>query len=132
MDNAIIKLILSITFISILFSSYSQDEVKWSFSFDSETNRVLFTADLKPEWHLYSQFIDENLGPIPTTFEFSDNENVSRVGEVKENNVKTVFDENFGGNLDIIEGKAVFSQEVTLNKPTIFKGSILFMLCDDK
>jgi thiol:disulfide interchange protein DsbD len=114
----------------MLSNVFGQDEVKWTFDYDNQSNKVLFKAELKQHWHLYSQFIDENLGPIPTTFEFSENEHVRLVGSVKENIVQTVYDENFGGSLDIIEGKAVFSQEVILERPTTLKGSVLFMLCD--
>jgi hypothetical protein len=124
------RIITIIMFIFMLSNVFGQDEVKWTFDYDNQSNKLLFKAELKQNWHLYSQFIDENLGPIPTTFEFLENEFVSRVGAVKENNVQTVYDENFGGSLDIIEGKAVFSQEVILERPTTLKGSVLFMLCD--
>jgi hypothetical protein len=132
MNFTTLKSIPLIVFMFTLTTSFSQDKVKWAFEYDNQSSTVFFTAELKEHWHLYSQYIDENLGPIPTTFEFIDNENVSRVGVVKENNVKTIFDENFGGNLEIIEGKAVFSQEIVLKRPTTLKGTILFMLCDDK
>ena len=128
MTSRIITNIMLIFF--MLSNVLGQDEVKWTFNYDNQSNKVFFKAELKQHWHLYSQFIDEDLGPIPTTFEFSENEYVRRVGAVKENNVQTVYDENFGGSLDIIEGKAVFSQEVILEGPTTLKGSVLFMLCD--
>lgn len=119
-------------FVLTLSSAIAQGEVKWTFYYDNQLSTVFFKAELYNNYHLYSQYLDENLGPIPTTFEFIDNEFVGRVGAVKENNVKTVFDENFGGNVEIIEEKAIFSQEITLSRPTTLKGSILYMLCDDK
>lgn len=124
------RIVSFFVFVFMLSNLFGQDEVKWTFDYDKQSNKVFFKAELKQHWHLYSQFIDENLGPIPTTFAFSENAYVRRVGAVKENNVQTVFDENFGGSLDIIEGEAVFSQEIILERPTTLKGSVLFMLCD--
>lgn len=124
------RIVSFFVFVFMLSNLFGQDEVKWTFDHDKQSNKVFFKAELKQHWHLYSQFIDENLGPIPTTFAFSENAYVRRVGAVKENNVQTVFDENFGGSLDIIEGEAVFSQEIILERPTTLKGSVLFMLCD--
>lgn len=128
----LIKSFVSVFFILTLSNTFAQDEVNWSFDFDNQTNELVFTAELKEHWHLYSQFIDENLGPIPTTFEFEENEFYHRTGDVKEMNVKTIMDENFGGELDILEGKVVFSQGIVHQAPTNIKGSILYMLCDDK
>lgn len=124
------RIVSFFVFVFMLSNLFGQDEVKWTFDYDKQSNKVFFKAELKQHWHLYSQFIDENLGPIPTTFAFSENAYVRRVGAVKENNVQTFFDENFGGSLDIIEGEAVFSQEIILERPTTLKGSVLFMLCD--
>lgn len=131
MNFTALKSIPLIVFIFTLSTSFGQDKVKWTFDYDNQSSTLIFTAELKDHYHLYSQFIDENLGPVPTTFEFVENDNYTRIGKVKENNVKIVFDENFGGSLGIIEEKAVFSQEIVLNRPTIVKGNILFMLCDD-
>jgi len=131
MNTSVVKALLVLLLISFSSLLYSQDEVKWHFDYDSQTSTVRFKAELKEHWHLYSQFIDENLGPIPTTFEFIKNDDLIRLGKIKETNVKVVFDENFGGYLQIIEGSAVFSQEIILKRPTVLKGSVLFMLCDE-
>jgi len=127
-----LKLLPTLLLTFTVFFAFSQDEVKWSFSYNSDASCALFSAELKDGWHLYSQFIDEDLGPIPTTFDFLDNANLSRIELVKESNVKTVYDENFGGDLGILEGKAIFSQQILVKESTILKGTVLYMVCNDK
>lgn len=109
--------------------------VKWSFSSErSGKNEYIlyFTADIEPGWHTYSQFIAEG-GPVPTSFSFTDNPNVERIGKVVESGPKMheVFDKVFEMNLKLFDEKAIFSQKVKIKSSTILEGSLEFMVCDD-
>jgi len=47
------------------------DPVKWEVSstkIDNSTFEVLYKAKIGKGWHLYSQFLESNEGPIPTAF----------------------------------------------------------------
>ena len=132
MLNMFYNVLSSLVLVMFAFAANGQDEIKWSFQFDRAENRIEFKAELKEHWHLYSQHVDENLGPIPTEFTFEENKSVERIGDIDEQEVKTIFDENFGGQLDILEGTAIFTHKIKWSTPTIVKGSILYMLCDDK
>ena len=132
MSNMLYNTLSSIVLVMSAFGSKCQDEIKWSFQFNRAENSIEFKAELKEHWHLYSQHIDEQLGPIPTEFKFEENTSLERIGEIEEQAVKTIFDENFGGQLDILEGTAIFTQKIKWLTPTILRGSILYMLCNDK
>src|SRR5690606_19262271 len=123
-----------ILFFSCLITgfTFSQQEVSCSFHYDSSNEIIVIEADIEEGWHLYSQNIDENVGPIPTTFEFIENSAINIVGKTTEPQSITKFDENFGGELSFFEGKVVFNQKIKVLNSTIQKGVITYMICNDE
>lgn len=111
--------------------SYAQDEVKWNFSFNSETSSIEIKAEIQEGWHLYSQNIDNDLGPIPTSFEFLTNENFKIVGETIEPKPIKEYDENFEGELDFFKTEVVFTQKIENISATTISGVVTFMVCND-
>lgn len=115
-----------------------EDPVQWSFSSkevgDGEYDLV-FVADLAPHWKLYSQHTDDD-GPVPTTFEFTADNNYEKVGETKEEGKKKEGpDPLFGGVtvIKFIEGPVTFTQRVKVKDPNqAVKGYLTFMTCDDE
>lgn len=122
-------LIIISLFVSVL--SYAQDEVKWNFSFNSETSSIEIKAEIQEGWHLYSQNIDNDLGPIPTSFEFLTNENFKIVGETIEPKPIKEYDENFEGELDFFKTEVVFTQKIENISATTISGVVTFMVCND-
>ena len=122
----------------LLFAGLAQGQilkpVKWKFETKSKGKftELYLIASIEPHWHLYSQFIGEG-GPIPTSFKFEKNVSIALEGKVEERSkVLSSFDKNFNMDLKYFEQKAVFVQKISVLKPTTVKGSLEFMVCDDK
>jgi hypothetical protein len=117
---------------SLPIFGHAQNEIVWSHSYDVSTNTILMTAQLKEHWHLYSQFNDDNSGPVPTEFSFTTSEHIQLIDTVLEPKAMFVYDENFNAELMIFENEVVFKQAVQPGSHGQIEGKILFMLCDDK
>ena len=124
-----------ITFFLFLFAgvlAYGQNNVSWSYEYDRKAKEVKIYADIEEGWHLYSQILKNDIGPIPTTFEFEKNQDVTVVGKVQQPKAIEAYDANFGANLDYFEGEVTFSQKVKVKKDTVLSGSVYYMVCDDQ
>ncbi|MEX2485158.1 MAG: protein-disulfide reductase DsbD N-terminal domain-containing protein [Brumimicrobium sp.] len=113
------------------FSAISQDEIKWDVNYNEAENELKFTAKLADGWHIYSQFMDENAGPIPTSFEI-DGENIELIGKVIEPEPTEVYDENFGSDIAYFSDKTVFTQKLKENSKGLVNIEIVYMLCNDE
>lgn len=112
--------------------SYAQQEViKWEFNYNPASKQVEIVANIDEGWHLYSQFIQNDVGPVPTTITFQDSENVQLTGKVEEPKAIQKYDENFEAMLDFFEHKVIFTQKIKAKKESVLEGSIVFMVCND-
>jgi len=111
--------------------SFSQNEVEWHFSFDNQTNTINIQADIEDGWHLYSQNLDNDLGPIPTSFEFIPNDNYKLVGSTNEPTPIKEYDENFEGEMNFFKDEVVFTQKIDNDKPASIDGVVTYMVCND-
>lgn len=113
------------------------DPVSWQF----ETNKVnddeydiIFTANIDDTWAVYSQFVEEG-GPLPTIFNFEENEDYQLIGSVVESdeNKETKHDKVFDMEVSKFYNKARFKQRVKIvgNQFNI-AGNIEYMTCDDE
>ncbi len=125
----------------LLFAGFSasaqiSEPVKWTYTAKKVSDKVYdiyVTAMLDKTWHIYAQ--DAGEGPEPTSFTFSNNPIVKLEGKVKEiGKLEQAFDPNFGSILKFYSDKVEFVQRVKLKTSanTIFKGSVTFMVCNDK
>ncbi len=131
-----IVVIVLLVNLSLKISAQNSSSIaKWNYSVvdTNGNNEIRFNVTIKEGWHLYSQFITGD-GPIPTTFVFIPNENYTLIGGVKEKEAHTAYDPNFDMQISYFEGSTVFTQEVKNNtsQHVTVKGSIEFMVCDDK
>lgn len=132
------RAILSITlflFMGLAATAQILQPVKWSFKTDkiSENEVELqFIADIDEGWHVYSTEIPEG-GPIPTSFNFEEDERFELSGELSTPEPIVKFDKAFEMTLEYFGEKALFSQRVKLNTgdPFVIKGELEFMACDD-
>lgn len=132
------RLFLLFWMIIMVNSTWAQsDPVQWSFEskkINATEYDLVFTAQVNKGWFIYSQYLESNEGPIPTSFEFEENEKVEFVGEIKEEgHKKEGFDDIFGMNLIKFSDQVTFTQRIRLKgKLNKIDGSLEFMTCDDE
>lgn len=119
-------------FCAISSSIFAQDEITWEFDYNSDSSKVLMQATLKKDWHLYSQHIDENAGPVATTFSFEENNHITFSDSVFEPAGEAVYDKNFLSDLTLLSDEVIFTQKIKVEKETFLKGNILYMICNDE
>ncbi len=109
-----------------------ESEVEWSS--DSDTLVIKTFATLEEGWHLYSQELESDEGPLPTIFSFEDSEAVKLPSKVGEEKPKEEYDENFGMNVRYFEGKTTFTQIATRKSDEAFSitGNVNYMVCNDE
>jgi thiol:disulfide interchange protein len=110
--------------------------VKWKFSSkkiaDNEF-QLIFTANIDKGWHVYSQFLESDNGPVATSFTFEKNNSYKLNGKTSESKSKKEYDASFEMNVNYFDTKADFFQKVVLlkeGKQTI-KGSLQYMCCEE-
>ncbi len=121
-----------------LTASHAQilDPVKWNMDY-KQVNELefdlIFTATIDDGWAIYSQYLENDDGPIRTSFEYDTGAHFQLKGKNEESgNRKEAFDKMFEMNLIKFFKKAVFTQRVAV--PDISKpitGFLEFMTCDD-
>ena len=123
-----------ITFLLVGFWSFfgfSQEKVTWSNEYNQKTKNIEMTASIAEGWHLYSQFISNDIGPIPTSFAFTENEFVSVSGKVSEPKAIQEYDENFEATLDFFKEKVTFTQKAVAKQTTVEEIIITYMVCNE-
>ena len=118
----------------ISLSALAQDvesKVVWNSSYDANDQKLTFEATLSEGWHVYSQFTDASVGPVPTSFTFEKAKGVKLVGETEEPTPIQKFDPNFDGQVSYFEEKVVFKQEISVRKNSEVSGTITFMVCNE-
>lgn len=123
--------VLLIIICLIISYGMSQDEISWAVDYDNTGNELKFTAELAEGWHIYSQFMDENAGPIPTSFEIT-GEDIEILGNVEEPEPTEVYDENFGSDIAYFSDEAVFTQKLKSGSTGVVNIEIVYMLCNDE
>jgi thiol:disulfide interchange protein len=130
----------SLLFVLTLFISTNiqaqENPVKWSFSAKDAGNcqvDLIFTGAIDDGWYSYSQFLESEDGPIPTTITFSPGANYKLVGKAKESGgVIKAYDVVFGMNLTKFKHSAVFTQRIEVSDPSKpISGYINYMSCND-
>lgn len=133
------KKIYLFSFLLFLFigvNAQISNPVKWNFSAKRISDKMValhITATIDKNWHIYAQ--DAGEGPEPTTFSFSPNPLVKLDGSVKEEGkLEKSYDNNFKSTLKFYSNKVDFIQKVKLKSSasTFVKGTVSFMVCDDK
>ncbi|GAB3897394.1 protein-disulfide reductase DsbD family protein [Spirosoma agri] len=116
-----------------------KDPTSWSAKVDKQPAKVGDVISVKIQvsigdgWHMYSNDLDPNVGPIPTTFKFAGSDAFSLVGKATPVGVEEVFEEVWGAKVRQFKNKAVFIQKVKVLKPNAtFAGSAEYQVCSDK
>ena len=85
--------------------------VKWTFTVRQTGNgeaELVLTAKMENGYHVYSQDINPDVGPIPTSFVFNPGKTYSLDGKVTEGKAVEIYDPNFEAKLKYFSGEAVF------------------------
>lgn len=110
--------------------------VKWTYSskkIADKTYEIHITALVDDHWHIYSQ--DAGEGPVPTSFAFTKNPLLTLQGKVSEvGKLEKSFDKNFNSELKFYEKQVDFVQKVKVKTAasTVVKGTVTFMVCNDR
>ncbi len=115
------------------FCSFGQEVVEWTVSYDSQSESISFTAKIEEGWHMYSQSIDESLGPVATSFQFEENNKEFKlIGKTMEPTPITQYDKNFEGELSYFEDSVQFTQKLKVKSSAELTGKITFMVCTEE
>lgn len=125
------------TFVLSFFGLTAQNPARWSFSVREVGNGeydLVFTLTLAEGWNAYSQFLESEDGPVPTSFTFEEGPHYQRKGQVKESGNKfTKYDNVFGMHLTKFVGTGIFTQRVVVTDPSKpIKGYLTYMVCNDE
>lgn len=110
---------------------WSQNHVKWEAIFDAKSSEIVVYAKIDKSWHLYSTENSEDLGPVPTSFNFPKQKGLKVIGKIKEQQPIVAFDGNFGATLGYHENAAEFRQKVKIKKRKAVQFTVSYMVCDD-
>ncbi len=113
------------------------DPVKWSYTaekHDDNTYSLIFTSEIEDNWHVYSQHLQSDEGPIATAFTFKPQDGVELKGDVSEGEYHTEYDPNFEMDLNYFDKHAEFRQIINVDDASgkIISGELVYMTCDDK
>ncbi|MFB1019668.1 MAG: cytochrome c biogenesis protein CcdA [Flavobacteriales bacterium] len=124
--------IFCITNISI--SAQIEDPISWNINlYETAVEgqvEVIYNASLDPCWHIYSQFLDSDDGPIATEFYNEENKTIEGVIECEP---YMSYDPNFMMDLKYFKEEVYWSSLVNLSdlaSTDTLKGSLLYMVCD--
>jgi hypothetical protein len=131
-------LLFSFLFLASSAVAFAQIEnpVQWTYSskkIAAKTYELHMTATIGNKWHIYAQ--DAGEGPEPTAFNFSANPLVKLEGKVQEvGKLEKSYDPNFKSTLRFYADKVDFVQTVKIKSSvsTLVKGTVTYMVCDDK
>ena len=114
-----------------------ENPVHWSYTAEELGDGeylLTFNAEIVEEhWHIYSAFIDPDIGPYPTAFYYTESPDFTLVGELEETEPIVAFDNAFDAIIGYHDHEATFKQKVKINSATTtLKGEIEWMVCDDE
>lgn len=131
-------LLLVFGFCSYINSSAQKDPISWTFSVErtgNDTYQIILEGTIQPGWYIYSQFLEEDDGPVPTTvYIVPQNDAFDLVGIVKEEgHKKEGFDPIFEMQLIKYYEEIKFVQEIKMRGEGTqqLEGHIEYMTCND-
>ena len=116
-----------------------KDPTNWSVKVDKQPAKVGDVVSIQIQvriaesWHIYSNDLNPDIGPLPTSFKFPTSENYTLVGKVTPVGVQEVFEEVWGTKVRQFENKALFVQKIKVLKPAFtFAGTAEYMSCSSR
>jgi len=131
-----IVFVLILIFTGYIGFAQVENPVTWTFTakkISAKQYELHMSAAVDGNWHIYSQQAGE--GPEPTSFTFVKNPLVKLDGKVKEiGKLESHYDPNFKSTLKFYNEKVDFVQKVNVKSTanTVIKGSVVYMVCNDR
>lgn len=92
-----------------------------------------WTCTLEEGWHVYSQHLDNNEGPVPTYFQYTLPAGITAEGPTNEEEPIVHYDPNFMMDLAYFENAPKFTQVIKGDLPSEkIMASVDFMVCNDE
>ena len=131
------RLVAFLLTIFTCFTVISQTPTSWSVesrSIEVNTYEVKIIAEIDEGWHLYSQYLESDEGPLSTYITFESPDLFEIIDKTSEVGVETHYDPVWEMDISFFSHSATFIQKVKALNPdsSIFKGNVNFMVCDDK
>lgn len=130
-------LLLLISFSAVTLSAQIYNPVKWSITLTPAGDgnyTFLAKATIEDGWWVYSQYLENEDGPIATTVNFDDGSHYKLVGKNKESdNAKKIFDKVF--EMEVVKFQKSYSieQKIKVTDPSKpITGYVNFMTCNDE
>jgi hypothetical protein len=126
--------LLSVVFLSLLSTwAFGQEKIEWSFEYAEFPSSIQISAKIENGWHLYALDLDPSIGPVPTQIVLEKNKLVKELQPFEVRTIaKKSYEANFGAEVSYYEHDFLASKRILVKKPTIVKGELTYMLCDDK
>ena len=116
-----------------------KDPTSWSVKVDKQSAKVgdvinvRIQATIADGWHMYSNDLNPDIGPVPTSFKFAKSDAYTLVGKPVPVGVDEVYEEVWGAKVRQFANKAAFIQKVKLLKPdATFTGTAEYQVCSTK
>ena len=128
---------LSLIFLVSMLQAQVGQVVDWSFESKKVSENeydLIIDAKIKDHWHLYSQYLESDDGPIATEVKIESEGIVEVIGKTEESGtLLKEHDPNFDMVLSYYAHDAKFTQRIkVLNPNEIVKGYVYYMVCDEK
>ncbi len=137
--KSFVALVAGLLLSVVTFAQLTKDPTKWSVSVPKQPAQVgdvvevRIRATIADSWHIYSNDLDPNIGPLPTSFKFTPSDSWQRVGNVVPVGVEEVFEEVWGAKIRQFSGTATFVQKIKVLKPSVqFSATTEYMACSSK
>ena len=110
----------------------------WSYDVSNKSVKIgeeidlIFTADIHPDWYLYSSDFECDIGPIVTTFTFEESDSYSLIGGIRPIDAKEKYDDIFECDYTYFRLKGEFRQTIKVLKPgLVLNGTYEYQVCTD-
>ncbi len=127
---------------ALLFSStliaQIYNPVSWDYKIvktGGKTYDIIFMAEIENGWYIYSQYLEGEDGPVPTSFNFDEGAHFTKKGKNEECdlNRKAAFDKLFDMDVVKYSKHAIFRQPIKVSDDTKkITGYLEFMTCDEE
>lgn len=131
------NLVTTLLFTLLAFVGFSQlhDPVDWSSEViqDGKDATLVIKGTIDEGWHVYSQTLESDDGPVATEVTFKESEYYELVGKAIESKTYNEYDPNFEMNLTFFKKDVVFKQKIKLKTEDKFDltGNVYFMVCNE-
>ena len=128
--------IFFLLFAFVIAQAQVKEPVKWTSKIEKKSNTefvLVFNATIENDWHMYSQFSDEN-GAIPLEVVFNNNKgNYTAVGKAAESKTEKAFNETFGVTETFWSHTAQLRQTVKITNPAneVVQVSLNYQVCKE-